>query len=341
MSPHRHELEDIIFEGLISLRNIDEIRFKNPCSADIGIRQSDGKVQGKNAGEEWVNLGPGPQGTQGSQGNQGYQGEEGEKGFQGAPGPQGPIGEDGEMGPTGPMGYQGYQGEDGLQGPQGVTGSQGSTGSQGPQGNVGSQGEPGLQGTQGLQGFQGTQGNQGYQGPQGYQGNQGLTGVQGNQGYQGYQGNQGNAGAGNTTVYSVQGNQVTCAAQTVTDIFAGCAAAISTTYEYWAQISCVPALGVQGAQFGVQCSVAGATVEGNIMGFLVADRMKCSRQSSQGLTNTTPFNMVAGTQGVSLTGIIITPGSGSPVIGVQIKGVQASQAWYVKANSFITIVKTS
>ena len=140
---------------------------------------------------------------------------------------------------------------------------------------------------------------------------------------------------------SVQGNQVTCSAQTVTNIFAGCAAAISTTYEYWAQISCVPALGTQGAQFGVQCSVAGATVEGNIFGFQTAAAMLCSRQSSQGITTTTPFNRVAGTQGVSLTGIIITPGSGSPVIGVQIKGVQASQAWYVKPNSFITIVKTS
>jgi len=320
MSPHRHELEDIIFEGLISLRNIDEIRFKNPCSADIGIRQSDGKVQGKNAGEEWVNLGPGPQGTQGFQGNQG---------FQGAPSTV-----------QGPQGYQGNQGDPStVPGPQGNQGYQGYQGVQGAPSSV--QGPQGFQGNPGNQGYQGTQGNQGNVGSQGNQGNVGSQGNQGNVGSQGNQGNQGNAGAGNTTVYSVQGNQVTCAAQTVTDIFAGCAAAISTTYEYWAQISCVPALGVQGAQFGVQCSVAGATVEGNIMGFQVADRMKCSRQSSQGLTNTTPFNMVAGTQGVSLTGIIITPGSGSPVIGVQIKGVQASQAWYVKANSFITIVKTS
>jgi hypothetical protein len=100
-------------------------------------------------------------------------------------------------------------------------------------------------------------------------------------------------------------------------------------------------LGVQGAQFGIQCSVAGATVEGTILGYQTVNAAKLIRQNAQGVVAATPIQMTAGAQSVILTGLIITPGSGSPVIGVQIKGVQASQAWYTKANAFIKVMKTA
>ena len=96
---------------------------------------------------------------------------------------------------------------------------------------------------------------------------------------------------------------------------------------------------MQGAQVGIQCSVAGATVEGVVRGPQTVAADKSYRQVAQG-AGVLPTQMVAGAQSVTLEGIIITP-AGSPAIGVQVKGVQASQAWYSKANAYIQLIKTS
>jgi hypothetical protein len=189
-------------------------------------------------------------------------------------------------------------------------------------------GDVGSQGTQGTQGVQGTQGFQGFQG------------TQGTQGFQGTQGTQGVVGAGNTTLFSVQGNQTTCAAQTITDIFAGISVAASTTYQYEAHIGMQAAAGIQGVQMGIQCSAVGATVMGIVRGFQAATDDKSVIQTAQGVVAAAPMQMTVGPQSITLSGIIITP-SGSNTVGVQAKGVQASQAWFVKANAFLKLTKTS
>jgi hypothetical protein len=148
------------------------------------------------------------------------------------------------------------------------------------------------------------------------------------------------AGSGKETLFSVQGNQVTCSAQTVTNIFADISVSTSTTYHYYAVIGMQPAAGTQGVQMGVQCSVAGATVEGIVVGPQTTVTVNSYRQTAQG-NGTLPTQRVAGAQSVILSGIIITPGTGSPTIGVQAKGVQASQAWYAKANAHLMLIKTS
>ena len=100
-----------------------------------------------------------------------------------------------------------------------------------------------------------------------------------------------------------------------------------------------PAAGTQGVQMGIQCSVAGATVEGRVDGPQTTTALKSYRQTAQGV-GTLPTQQVAGAQSVCLRGIIITP-AGSPAIGVQAKGVQASQAWYAKNNCYLRLTKTS
>jgi hypothetical protein len=125
----------------------------------------------------------------------------------------------------------------------------------------------------------------------------------------------------------------------VTNIVSPIAAAGSTTYEYYAVIGMQAAAGTQGVQMGVQCSVAGATVEGVVMGPQTTAANKSYRQVAQG-NGTLPIQNIAGAQSVVLSGIITTP-AGSPTIGIQAKGVQASQAWYAKANCYLKLTKTA
>jgi hypothetical protein len=66
---------------------------------------------------------------------------------------------------------------------------------------------------------------------------------------------------------------------------------------------------------------------------------KSYRQTGQG-SGIIPIQNVAGAQSVRLSGIIITP-AGSPTIGVQVKGVQVSQAWYAKPNCYLKLTKTT
>jgi hypothetical protein len=132
---------------------------------------------------------------------------------------------------------------------------------------------------------------------------------------------------------------VTCAAQTITDIFSMISVSPSTTYEYYSVIGMQPASGTQGVQMGIQCSVSGATVEGKVLGPQTTTAETSYRQTAQG-NGTIPIQRVAGAQSVTLSGIIVTP-SGSPTVGVQAKGVQASVAWYAKANCYLVLTKTS
>jgi hypothetical protein len=181
----------------------------------------------------------------------------------------------------------------------------------------------------------GSQGNQGNQGNQGFQGTQGTQGFQG---FQGFQGAAGAAGSGVQTEFSVQGNQVSCTAQTETDVFATISVPQSSKWRYSATVGLQPAAGTQGVQVGIQCSVAGATVEGIVMGPQTTTALKSYRQTAQGV-GTLPTQNVAGAQSVQLEGYIVAPGSGSPAIGVRVKGVQASQGWYAKANAILMLSK--
>jgi hypothetical protein len=135
------------------------------------------------------------------------------------------------------------------------------------------------------------------------------------------------------------GSQTNAAAQTVTNVFTGLTVPTGSQWEYQAVLIAHPAAGTQGAQFGVQCSVGGATVFGRVVGAQTTTGDASYAQTAQG-SGTLPIQRVAGSQTVELKGIITVPGSGSPVIGVQIKGVQASQAWGVD-QGYLKITKTS
>jgi hypothetical protein len=132
---------------------------------------------------------------------------------------------------------------------------------------------------------------------------------------------------------------VTLTAQTVTNIFSGISVVASTTYEYYSVIGVQPAAGTQGIQMGIQCSAAGATVEGTVLGPQTTTASKQYRQTAQGV-GVLPIQQIAGAQTVVLSGIIITP-AGSNTVGVQGNGVQASQNWFAKAICFLRLMKTS
>jgi hypothetical protein len=141
-------------------------------------------------------------------------------------------------------------------------------------------------------------------------------------------------------VYSVQGNQVALGVQTTTDIFTAISLTQNATYEYYAVIGLQPAAGTAGIQMGVQCSVAGATVEGVVRGPQTTTADASYRQTAQGVV-ALPIQRVAGAQSVELSGILIAPGSGSPALNIQGHGVQASQAWFAKANCFLRVIRIS
>lgn len=89
---------------------------------------------------------------------------------------------------------------------------------------------------------------------------------------------------------------------------------------------------------GIQCSVAGATVGGKVIGPQTTTAEASYRQTAQGV-GTLPIQRVAGAQSVILSGFIQAPATGSPSIGVQAKGVQASQAWYAKPYGHLMLMR--
>ena len=50
-------------------------------------------------------------------------------------------------------------------------------------------------------------------------------------------------------------------------------------------------------------------------------------------------NEVAGVGFATITGILITPSSGSPVLGIQAKGVQSGGLGWILGNSFLKVVR--
>jgi hypothetical protein len=130
-------------------------------------------------------------------------------------------------------------------------------------------------------------------------------------------------------------------AQTVTDIFTGISVPFGTQWQYEAVMLLTPAAGTQGVQIGVQCGGAGATVAGRVVGAQTTSGDTSYAQTAQG-AGSNPIQRVAGTQTVHIIGIITVPGaSGNQTIGVQGKGVQASQAWTCETGSYLRVMKTS
>jgi len=124
--------------------------------------------------------------------------------------------------------------------------------------------------------------------------------------------------------------------------------ALTATYEVEAILGTQCAVGTQGLQVGIQCSVAGATVACMFFGDQgalssaagSAAGASIQRLDTQG--NMGPnFNQAsAGAKGVArVSGIVITPGSGSPTIGIQAKGIQAGALAWILANSYLKVVR--
>ena len=168
------------------------------------------------------------------------------------------------------------------------------------------------------------------------QGNQGAQGTQGNQGNQGLQynfflqGNQYSLGGSATGVQNVPGLQTGTLVN-------------GAQYIVSAQIGTQCAVGTQGLQFALQCSVASATVSGSALGnqaaavggaAVLADQT-ISAQGVQGPVST----MFTGLGWYEVNAFVLTPGTGSPYIGIQAKGVQSGGNTWVKANSYMSVIR--
>jgi hypothetical protein len=55
MPEHKHIIEDIIFEGVVVLRKVEELKFVS-LTSDVGFRQTEGKIQFRHEGGEWGDL---------------------------------------------------------------------------------------------------------------------------------------------------------------------------------------------------------------------------------------------------------------------------------------------
>lgn len=188
----------------------------------------------------------------------------------------------------------------------------------------------GVQGSQGNQGTQGNQGNQGFQGNQGTQGTQGFQGGQSNFFVQGTQFSLGGSGTGIQNVTGLQTGTL----------------ANSGTYEIDAVMGTQVTAGTQGIQFAVQCAVASATVAAMMIGSQAA----LSTTGTAGVTlgNFTAqavqgpqVNEVVGLGVCRITGIVVTPATGSPVIGIQAKGVQSGALGWIKGDSYLRVTRIS
>ena len=230
----------------------------------------------------------------------------------------------------------------GAQGPQGATGSNGA---QGPQGTQGVQGTGAVnQGPQGTQGPTGTTGNTGNQGSQGTQGTTGTTGNTGSQGPQGtgslFSGVQG------PPVYAIQGTQFSCTAQTATSV-QGCQVtglAASATYKFEFLLG-VQGVGIQGYQFGFQCTQSGASQGGVILAKVaggpqgtvaVGSGHQSYMATGFGIQGPQMCGAVGNTW-MEAEGIFTTNSVAGSVFGVQVKGVQATITPAVLANSYLRL----
>jgi hypothetical protein len=127
-------------------------------------------------------------------------------------------------------------------------------------------------------------------------------------------------------------------------VFTNVAVSASSTYQYDAFISVVSAnTGTAGVQAGLTCSSV-VTIEGAVMGTQSTTTLIGFRQAASGVV-TSAIERLAGNgttnTGVKLKGTLVTS-TGSPVVNVQIKGVQASTNWYTRATAnSIVLIKVS
>jgi hypothetical protein len=294
-------------------------------------------------------LGPPTTGVQDSYGNVGTSGQVLSSKASG--GVQWTAASGGAQGPQGPAGSTGGNGSQGPQGTQGSSGSTGGTGSQGPQGTQGVQGTGAVnQGPQGTQGPTGTTGNTGSQGPQGTQGATGTTGNTGNTGSQGPQGTQGTgslfSGVQGPPVYAIQGTQFSCTAQTPTSV-QGCQVtglAANATYKFEFLLG-VQGVGIQGYQFGFQCTQSGAS-QGGVILAKVAGGPQGTVATGTGHQSymATGFGIqgpqmcgAVGNAWMTAEGIFTTNSVAGSVFGVQVKGTQATITPAILANSYLRL----
>ena len=213
----------------------------------------------------------------------------------------------------------------GSPGPQGPTGSNGSTGVQGPQGATGTTGNSGNTGSQGPQGSSGSNGSQG---PQGTQGPSSFSGVQG------------------PPVYAIQGTQFSCTAQTPTSV-QGCQVtglAANATYKFEILLG-VQGVGVQGYQFGLQCTQSGASqgaailakVAGGPQGTVAVGSGHQSYVATGFGIQGPQMCGAVGSSWMTAEGVFTTNAVSGSVFGVQVKGTQATLTPAVLANSYLRL----
>jgi hypothetical protein len=231
-----------------------------------------------------------------------------------------------------------------------ITGVKDSYGNIGSSGQVLSSTSAGVQwvaASGGAQGPQGTQGNTGSQGPQGTQGTTGGTGTQGPQGTQGAQGSGSLfSGVQGPPVYAVQGTQFSCTAATATSV-QGCQVtglAANATYKFEILLG-VQGIGIQGYQFGLQCTQSGASqgsailakVAGGPQGTVAVGTGHQSYMATGFGIQGPQMCGVVGNSWMTAEGIFTTNAVAGSVFGVQVKGAQATITPAVLANSYLRL----
>jgi hypothetical protein len=112
----------------------------------------------------------------------------------------------------------------------------------------------------------------------------------------------------------------------------------NATYEYFAR------LGVQsdttaGLQYAVQCTVAGATIEGHIVGTQSLPVTRSIRTLAQGALSANML-IISGDGYVEMVGIITAPATGSPYLTIQAKKVTSGNG-AVYPNSYTKLTRIS
>jgi hypothetical protein len=112
--------------------------------------------------------------------------------------------------------------------------------------------------------------------------------------------------------------------------------ATSATYEVEAHLGCQSS-STAGVQFALQCSEASATVNAFAIGTQTQTITRNQRISAQGV-QTPAYILVNGDGNMLIKGVVITPASGSPAIGIQAKKV-TSGTGAVYANSYLKVTR--
>ncbi len=231
-----------------------------------------------------------------------------------------------------------------------------TSGVQDSYGNTGTSGQvlsSTIGGTQWIAGG-GTQGPQGSTGPQGATGSTGGSGPQGSTGAQGATGAQGTgslfSGVQGPPVYAIQGTQFSCTAQTPTSV-QGCQVtglAANATYRFQFLLG-IQGVGIQGYQFGFQCTQSGASqgaailvkASGGPQGTVaIGSGHQSYMATGFGIQGPQMCGAVGNTW-MAAEGIFTTNSVAGSVFGVQVKGVQATVTPAILANSHLRLERLS